>query len=107
MATSTDFVVLALLSKTALYGQSALLREFQRELRHSVSKPRRINLVSRYAPTLGASPDVKDSFYGALADTVMPMNIDELYVFHSWRFQCTCRKPVDSLASSPRLSWDR
>ena len=36
-----------------------------------------VNLVSAYAPKLDASPDVKDSFYEALADTVRLMNIDE------------------------------
>ena len=37
-----------------------------------------VNLVSGYAPTLGASPDVNDSLYEAVADTVRHMNIDEL-----------------------------
>ena len=37
-----------------------------------------VNLVSAYAPTLGASPDMKDSLYEALEDTVRLMNIDEL-----------------------------
>ena len=36
-----------------------------------------VNLVSVYAHTLGASPDVKDSFYEALADTVRLPNVDE------------------------------
>ena len=31
-----------------------------------------------YAPTLGISSDIKDSFYEALADAVRLMNIDEL-----------------------------
>ena len=35
------------------------------------------NRVSAYAPTLGAYPDVKDSFYEALEDTVRPMKIVE------------------------------
>ena len=38
-----------------------------------------VNLISVYAPALGASPDVKDSFYRALADTVRLMNTDELF----------------------------
>ena len=37
-----------------------------------------VNLFSTCAPTLDASPDVKDSFYEALADTARLMNIDEL-----------------------------
>ena len=36
-----------------------------------------VNFVSAYAPSLGASPDVTDSFHKALADTVRLMNIDE------------------------------
>ena len=36
-----------------------------------------VNLLRAYAHTLRASPDVKDSFYEALADTVRCMNIDE------------------------------
>ena len=35
-----------------------------------------VNLVSAYAPTLGASPHVKDYFYEALADTLRLMNTE-------------------------------
>ena len=79
MPTSTYFMVLVLLSEITLYGQSVLLWEFQRELCRSVSQTTEgdVNLVSAYAPTLGVSPDVKDSFYEALADTVRLMNIDQ------------------------------
>ena len=37
-----------------------------------------VNLVIAYVSLLFASPDVKDSFCEALADTVRIMNIDEL-----------------------------
>ena len=43
-----------------------------------------VNLASAYAPTLGASPDDKDSFYEAIADTVRIMDIDEPFSSSLW-----------------------
>ena len=58
-----------------------------------------VNLVSAYAPTLGASPDVKDTFYEALADTVRLMNVEEP-LFILGNFNGRVGKKSDSLASS-------
>ena len=78
MPTSTHFLVLALLSEIALYGQSAPTGTSERIMSLCLQTMKgNVNLDSVYAPTPGASPGVKDSFYEALADTVSLMNIDE------------------------------
>ena len=77
MPTSTDFVVLVLLSEIALYGPSAPTGISERIISLCLQTTKvNVNFVSVYAPTLGVSPDVKESFYEDLADTVRLRNND-------------------------------
>ena len=53
-----------------------------------------VNLVSAYAPTLGASPHVKDYFYEALADTLRLMNTDKpLFILREFNTRVENQRP--------------